>query len=173
MKSIIGIDPGLTGALAVLSQEGKIISIDDAPTIVVKTGKKNRTLLVEADMIALLERTLARGAVHAYIENVHAMPGQGVTSMFSMGMGFGLWLGILAALRVPVTRVEPLRWKRGMDIAGGADKGASVVRGLQLFPSCTDLTREYRRGGQVLHTYLHGRADALLIAEWGRRQARK
>ena len=101
------------------------------------------------------------------------MPGQGVTSMFSMGMGFGIWLGILAALRIPVTRVEPLRWKKEMGIAGGAEKGASVVRALQLFPACRDLTRQYKRGGVMLDTYLHGRADALLISDWGRRQAVK
>ena len=88
-------------------------------------------------------------------------------------MGFGIWLGILAALRIPVTRVEPLRWKKEMSITSGAEKGASVVRGLQLFPTCRDLTRQYKRGGVMLDTYLHGRADALLIAEWGRRQAVK
>ena len=173
MKYYAGIDPGNTGALVVIDELGKIISIQDAPTIVVKTGKKNRTHLVETQMIAMLETAKSCGPLHTFIEAVHAMPGQGVTSMFSMGMGFGIWLGILAALRIPVTRVEPLRWKKEMGIAGGAEKGASVVRALQLFPACRDLTRQYKRGGVMLDTYLHGRADALLISDWGRRQAVK
>jgi len=176
MNLYIGIDPGLSGAMAVINEKGKIVSIVDAPTIKTKTGKKNRTLLVDTEMVDFLESwndtTGNSDSIKMVtIENVHAMPGQGVTSMFSMGHGFGLWLGIIAALRIPVTRVEPIRWKKEMGIAGKSDKGASVVRALQLYPSCRELTRDYRRGGDTLQTLLHGRADALLIAEWGRTQA--
>ena len=167
----IGIDPGVSGAVALLGDGGMILSIHDAPTIHVKIGKKNRAQYVETQMLTLLRAAKNAGTVQAFIENIHSMPGQGVTSMFSMGFGFGLWIMALTALEIPYTRVEPARWKKDLGIVAKADKAASVVRALQLFPRCVDLKREYKRNGQVLETYLDGRADALLIAEWGRRLA--
>ena len=110
---IIGIDPGLTGAVAVLP-EGRFF---DTPTESVKKGSSKKVYLV-AEMVAALESFgydaagLPRG--HAYIEDVHAMPGQGVSSTFSFVRGFGLWEGIVAALGIPYTLVSPVRWKRAM-----------------------------------------------------------
>ena len=158
---IIGIDPGLTGAVAVLP-EGRFY---DTPVASVKKGGKKVYLV--AEMVAALESFgydaagLPRG--HAYIEDVHSMPGQGVSSSFSFGRGFGLWEGIVAALGIPYTLVSPVRWKRAMMDGMGKEKGASRVRAGQLFPQLAD---------QLNRVKDHGRADALLIAEYGRRQQR-
>ena len=109
-------------------------------------------------LLEAIVKSAKKGDVSVVIENVHAMPQNGSVGGFSQGMGLGLWLGILAVLRIPVTRVEPARWKKDLLIPAGADKSASIVRALQFFPTCKDLVRKKD----------HGRADALLIAEWGR-----
>ena len=152
---IIGIDPGLTGAVAILP-EGLFF---DTPTASVKKGSSKKVYLV-AEMVTILA-IVDRDNAHVYIEDVHAMPGQGVSSTFSFGRGYGLWEGIVAALGIPYTLVSPVRWKRAMMDGMGKEKGASRVRAGQLFPQFADLL------GLVKH---HGRADALLIAEYGRRQ---
>ena len=155
---IIGIDPGLTGGVALLP-EGVIF---DTPTASVKKGSSKKVYLV-AEMVSIVRGFGPRGPgdVHVYIEDVHAMPGQGVSSTFSFGRGYGLWEGIVAALGIPYTLVSPVRWKRAMMDGMSKEKGASRVRAGQLFPG---LAGEL---GLVKH---HGRADALLIAEYGRRQ---
>ncbi|MGL4498487.1 MAG: hypothetical protein ACRCU2_05435 [Planktothrix sp.] len=93
------------------------------------------------------------------IENVHAMPGQGVTSMFSFGMGYGIWLGIIAALSIPVEFVTPQTWKKHYSL--GSDKESSRVTALQLFPSQSENLKLKKH---------HGRAEALLLAEFLRRK---
>lgn len=160
-----GIDPGLSGAITLLDDQGNIITMHDAPIIVVKQGKKNRTKYIESSMVTIFEsfRALAGGRpVHIGIENVHAMPKQGVTSMFSMGMGFGLWIGIIASARYPITYIESVAWKRGMGIAAKSDKSASIVRAMQLFPRAQLVKPRCRVESD-------GRAESLLIAEYLRR----
>ena len=157
---IIGIDPGLTGAVAVLP-EGLFF---DTPVASVKKGGKKVYLVAEMVRIFISYAVDASSPdVHVYIEDVHAMPGQGVSSTFSFGRGYGLWEGIVAALGIPYTLVSPVRWKRAMMDGMGKEKGASRVRAGQLFPQLAD---------QLNRVKDHGRADALLIAEYGRRQQR-
>ena len=84
------------------------------------------------------------------------MPGQGTRSMFTVGVGFGAWLGLLAALQIPYTRVRPGVWKKAEGL--GPDKEQARLRAQQLFPGA-DLQRKRD----------HGRAEALLLAWWGRR----
>ena len=155
---IIGIDPGLTGAVAVLP-EGLFF---DTPVASVKKGGKKVYLVAEMVALFLVYRASeVPDRAHVYIEDVHAMPGQGVSSTFSFGRGYGLWEGIVAALGIPYTLVSPVRWKRAMMDGMGKEKGASRIRAGQLFP---------RFIGQLTRVKDHGRADALLIAEYGRRQ---
>lgn len=163
MSRIVGIDPGLDGALAVLP-DGLTF---DTPTAEVKSGRTKRRVYQPAQMVRMLatckedypDGVRQRHDVHVYLEAVHSMPGQGVRSMFSMGHGLGLWMGILAALEIPYTLIEPTVWKRAM-VGLGKDKDASRIRAQQLFPaSAGDLARKKD----------HGRAEALLIAEFGRR----
>lgn len=164
MKTWIGIDPGLSGAVARVTDDGQA-DVFDVPTLSVKaSGGKMKTILNEAAMVHLLR--LFDGKFHATIENVHAMPGNGIrkpspSSMFSFGQGFGTWLGILAALEVPYTRVEPKRWKALMlDGLNKGDKDSSRQRALQLFPQLA---------GELKFKKDADRAEALLIAEYGRR----
>jgi len=152
--NIIGIDPGVTGAVAIISRSG--VGLYDTPTALVKVGKTARTEYMPAEMAALLR---GERNAHVFIEKVGAMPGQGVTSMFGFGKGFGLWLGILSALEIPYTLVTPQAWKKLM-MSGMADKDAARTRAQQLFPgAAAALSRKKDIG----------RADALLIAEYGRR----
>jgi hypothetical protein len=92
--------------------------------------------------------------VKAYIEGVNAMPGQGVVSTFKFGMNYGLWQGILVALKIPFERVYPLKWQTAMSCRTGGNKNISKARAQELFPRI-----------KVTHAI----ADALLIAEYGRR----
>jgi crossover junction endodeoxyribonuclease RuvC len=158
MKIYIGIDPGLSGAIAVIDEHGKVVSLNDTPTLAVKKGKGTKHVYVESAMATLLEGGLRHDSI-VILENVHAFPGQGVTSMFSLGVGVGIWRGIIAALKLPVEFVEPAVWKRAMGIPTGSDKSVSIVHAAQLFPGA-DLKRKKD----------HGRADALLIAEYSRRK---
>jgi hypothetical protein len=162
LNAVVGLDPGLSGALAVISITGEPIAVYDTPTLAVTTSKgSHRRAYDEASMARLLS-TIAHdcGPILVAIEQQQAMPGQGVTSMFSLGVGFGIWLGLIAALGLPHERVRPADWKRHM--VAGKGKNADVLAAIRLFPSmCL-----YGPKGRALD----GRADALLIAEFVRRR---
>jgi crossover junction endodeoxyribonuclease RuvC len=159
MPSYIGIDPGLSGALAILDEDGGVVDVVDTPVVLVKKGKQKNHVYVVADMVALLRPYASQPFyTRVALESVSARPGQGVTSMFSMGKGLGLWIGILTALGFPLTFVTPQSWKKALQIPTGAAKGSSILRARQLFPGVAlDRVKD------------HGRADALLIAEYHRR----
>jgi len=150
----IGIDPGLDGAVAYLGGESGA-GVLDSPSLRVGTKRQHDP----AGMVRLI-RAYDGCELHATIEAQSARPGQGVTSMFSAGKGFGLWLGILAALNVPYTLVTPQRWKAAMLDGMARDKDASRLRATQLWPALA---------AQLALKKHHGRAEALLIAEHGRR----
>jgi crossover junction endodeoxyribonuclease RuvC len=105
------------------------------------------------------------GEVVVAIEAIHAMPAQGVSSMFSMGEGFGLWKGILTALGCSWRTVTPQAWKKVVLAGyGNKDKGAAVQVASRLYPIVAGSLKTPR--GRVLD----GRADAICIAEYLRRQ---
>lgn len=154
----IGIDPGLDGALAVLDSNSNQVYFTDTPTLIV-TGKGKSKRHCSPLEMAQSVRKLSAGnwTLKVALESVHAMPGQGVTSMFSMGVGFGMWQGVLAALQIPYELVTPQRWKKAMIDGQGKDKDASRQVAMRLFPqSAKELARKKD----------HGRADALLIAAY-------
>lgn len=164
---IIGIDPGLTGAIAVLTPSGQI-ALFDTPTAKIKQGKTYKTDYLPYEMADIIRRF--RSSM-VFIEKVHAMPmfstnkegkekRQGATSLFRFGEGYGLWLGIIAALEMQITKVAPQTWKKAI-MAGMPDKDAARQRAQELYPECVkDLSRKKDIG----------RADALLIMHWGRSQ---
>jgi len=156
---IIGIDPGLTGAVAIID-DGNII-IHDTPTTEVKNGKRKKTEYLPLMMSRIIKENIGSNGCRVYIEKVGAMPGQGVTSMFRFGMGFGLWIGIIAALNIPYTFVTPQAWKKEL-MQGMKDKDAARIRAMEIFPN----SGEYLSRKKDI-----GRADALLIAEYGRRMS--
>ena len=111
---IIGIDPGLSGAIAVL-KDNKVLSINDMP--VMAEGKKNKRQLNSAQLVALLKsKSSSDEEVAVVVEQVNAMPGQGVTSMFNFGQTFGAIKGICAALGFPIFFVRPSKWKKHFDL---------------------------------------------------------
>src|SRR5712692_2445907 len=149
----IGIDPGLSGAVAVLAADGALVAVHDTPVLTLATTRGTRQEYDLPGLVALLG-AYAGPQAHVTLEESQAMPGQGVRSMFTIGVGFGVWLGVLAALAFPSTRVRPAVWKRALGV--GKDKEASRLRAMQLFPTA-DLRRKKD----------HGRAEALLLAYWG------
>jgi len=161
----IGIDPGLNGAVAIIDDQVKPphITLHDTPTLLL-TGRGTRRREYDvAAMAEILEPYSVWGSrafeTMVWIEATHAMPDQGVRSMWTMGYGAGLWEGMVAALRIPLGRVSPQRWQRRMlaDLPRGKDAARMVAS--RLFPAVADQLRRAKD---------HGRADALLIAAWGR-----
>ena len=144
----IGIDPGVSGGIVVL-RDGEPMTWARMP--VVKSGKSSR---VDG---AQLARMLQPYEAHAFVELVGAMPGQGVSSMFTFGHAAGSVDGVLAALSIPVTKVTPQAWKRRAGLIG-KDKDAARSRAIQLWPTWGALGKKWE--GQAL-------ADAALIARFG------
>lgn len=164
-KIVVGIDPGKTGAVAVWLADHW--EVHDCPTLRLETrntktksGKSVKDMPDPAGMARLLEQYNYAEA-QVFIEKVNAGSQQGVTAMFNFGMGYGMWLGILATLQMPYTFVMPQVWKKIMVPGVGKDKDASRLRVKQLFPELSELVARVKDDG---------RADALLIAEYGRRQ---
>ena len=152
---VIGIDPGLGGAVAVLPD----LKIYDTP--VVHPSKGGRMYL-PAQMADLL-RPWAGGKTMAFLEKQQAMPAQGRSSVFSIGTGYGIWLGILGALKIPVTIVHPAVWKKAMFGSMGAisqdkKKEVSRARASELYPGMSHMFQ------RVMD---HDRAEALLLARYG------
>lgn len=159
MRLTFGIDPGLSGAIAVLV-DGRYRDVADMPTV--GRGKAGRQTLNCAELASYLRswRGQYAGAdVCAVVEEVASRPGQGVTSMFRFGHSCGAIEGVLATLGIPVCRVTPQTWKRAYGLLG-ADKDASRGKAADLFPAAP-LGRKRD----------HGRAEALLLARWGWQEA--
>lgn len=153
----IGIDPGVSGAVAAL-YHGSLLSVDDTPTLWARFGRSRRRVYDVAAMRVMLERHMHDKAVlSVFIERQQAMPRQGVTSMFSTGYGYGLWMGLLSGLGIQHTVVGPRRWQAAMLAGRGDSKTRALIAASQLFPKI------------VIPKGRHGRADALLLAEFGRR----
>lgn len=144
----IGIDPGLSGAVAAITDEG--CDVVDTPTLMLKKR--------DYDVVGM-RQALAGFLVYkdtiAVIESASAMPKQGVVSMFNFGRGLGLWEGLLCALSIPYTKVRPARWKKVMLSDMPKEKDASRLRAMQLFPNVNLSLKKH-----------HGRADALLLAAY-------
>lgn len=165
---IIGIDPGKTGAIAMISEDGNYCIVD-TPILKIDTGKKTKsgnpkinTEYLVSEMVKELSLfKFEHEETHVFIEKVHAMPDQGVTSMFDMGYGLGAWHGIITALGFPLHEITPQAWKKSMMSGMGKEKDASVYKAQQIFPKAKLLGPKGAK--------LHGRADALLIAEYGKR----
>ena len=151
--TILGIDPGLSGALAFLGPSGLVIH--DMPVLTV--GKKR-----EIDEIELARIIDAAGPIErAYLEQVGVRPGEGAVGAFSFGRGYGLLRGILRAAFIPITDITPAKWQRDLGIKAGAGKDASRALAKEHFQ---------RDAGLFARVKDDGRADAALIALWGRKQ---
>lgn len=150
MTAVLGIDPGCSGALVLVTEQGGYIDHLAMPTI--KVGTKSR---VNGAAVAAWLRQY--GIAHAYLEQVGAMPGQGTASMFTFGHAAGVAEGILQGLNIPYTLVTPQAWKKSAGLIG-SDKDAARSRAIQLYPELRALDAKAK--GQAI-------ADALLIARFG------
>jgi len=150
---ILGVDPGVHGALAFFDVTAGHLDIIDMPSIA--AGTKSKRIVDEAALVSCLDDTRPH-IQHAFVERVGAMPHQGVTSCFSFGQSYGVVLGVLAALRVPFTTVRPHRWKAALLVP--AAKDGARARASQLMPAFS------RLWPLVKHD---GRAEAALIAYYG------
>lgn len=154
---ILGIDPGISGAIAcVVEGTGRVQWVEDMPTfsVVVAGARRNR---VDALGLASILRRDLFGISLAVVENVHALPQEGVTSAFGFGRSLGIIEGVLATLGIGIEFVQPERWKKHYGLLR-SEKDASRLRALQDAPHLADALRLKKH---------HGRADSILIARYG------
>lgn len=155
---ILGIDPGLTGALALFNPDTGALEVHDVPTHKLMRGGKAKG---EVDVYALanLLDLLASDVKVAWIEQVHSLPGQGVSSVFSFGKTTGILIGTVAAHFVRIEQVPPAVWKRVLKVP--AAKDGARARASQVFPRFAHLWARAKDDG---------RAEASLIAYYGSTQ---
>lgn len=157
MTVILGIDPGLSGALAFYYPETGALDVIDMPTI--KSGGAKGKNEVDRTALALLIDSSSASIAHCFLEKVGVRPGEGAGGAFSFGTGYGMLLGILAANFVPLTLTTPAVWKKAMGCTG--DKEQSRARASDILP------RHASKWPLKKHD---GRAEAAVLAVYGARQ---
>ena len=153
---IIGIDPGISGSICFF-QDGKIVDVVEMPTMT--EGKKNKKQVNGSQIFnEILEKIkkLDKEEIKVVIEQVSAMPGQGVTSMFNFGQSFGILKGICSAMQIPMYFVRPAKWKKYFNLIN-SEKDASRTRAIEIFPYFS---------GQLSRKKDSNKADAILIASF-------
>lgn len=165
IRFVIGIDPGITGALALVkvgeNDDIALLSVKDMPTASQKVGSSTKSHIIPAALADILLDWTTHPfecPTDVFIESVHAMPGQGVTSMFRFGHSLGLIEGVVGALGLQVHKVQPKEWQALVRVQKDPDAGR--LRASQIFPA---ETRQFARKMD------HNRADAALIAYAGAR----
>ena len=152
---IIGIDPGISGSICFF-EDGKIIEVIEMP--VMTEGKKNKKQVNGAQIYnEFLKRINKKDdEIRVVIEQVSAMPGQGVTSMFNFGQSYGILKGICSAMQLPMFFVRPAKWKKYFNLIN-SQKDASRTRAIEIFPYySTQLSKKKDSN----------KADAILIASF-------
>ena len=151
---IIGMDPGVSGAICILT-DGKITEIYEMPTMI--DGKKNKKQVNGAEVTNIINKELVNEKdINVVIEHVSAMPGQGVTSMFNFGQSFGVLKGICAALKLPVHFIRPVKWKKHFNLIN-TEKDASRTKVIEVFPYISSKISKKKDANK---------ADAILIARF-------
>jgi crossover junction endodeoxyribonuclease RuvC len=153
---IIGIDPGLSGSICFF-ENGKILDVVEMPTMT--EGKKNKKQVNGSQIYnEILKRTsnLDKSDIKVVIEQVSAMPGQGVTSMFNFGQSYGILKGICSAMQLPVYFVRPAKWKKYFNLIN-SEKDASRTRAIEIFPYFSS---------QLSKKKDSNKADAILISSF-------
>lgn len=155
-KVIVGVDPGLSGAVALLDcEKGNLFTFDMPTEEVIVNKKKKRE--IDGDTLHHLMKV---NPLRVYIEMVTAMPGQGVTSMFNFGMAFGVLRGVVASLGYARSFIRPSKWKKDMGVTSDKDTSLDLMR--KLAPACEGFFKRKKD---------NGRAEAALIALWGARDS--
>ena len=152
---IIGIDPGISGSICFF-EDGRILEVIEMP--VMTEGKKNKKQVNGAQIYNEFLKRINRkdNEIRVVIEQVSAMPGQGVTSMFNFGQSFGILKGICSAMQLPMFFVRPAKWKKYFNLIN-SQKDASRTRAIEIFPYfSTQLSKKKDSN----------KADAILIASF-------
>ena len=153
---IIGIDPGITGALCFF-ENGEVRDIVEMPSMA--EGKKNKRQINGPQIYNEISRRiegLQKKNIAVVIEQVSAMPGQGVTSMFNFGQSFGVLKGICSAMQLPIHFVRPAKWKKYFNLIK-TEKDASRTKVIEIFPYISS---------QLSRKKDSNKADAILIASF-------
>ena len=153
---IIGIDPGISGAICFL-KNGTIIDAIEMPSMA--EGKKNKKQVNGSQIFNEISKRINKNqnqGVRVVVEQVSAMPGQGVTSMFNFGQSFGILKGICSAMQLPVYCVRPAKWKKYFNLIN-SEKDASRTRAIEIFPYFSS---------QLSKKKDSNKADAILIASF-------
>ena len=137
----IGVDPGMNGAIAIIRSEDRHLEL-------IRFEWPVRDVALE------FKQWVEDQECHAYLEDVHAMPKQGLSSTFKFGKAVGIAECLLCAFMVPFDRVTPLKWQNGMQCRSAGNKNITKKRAVELWPG---------------HPVTHATADAILIAEYCRR----
>ena len=130
---IIGIDPGISGSICFF-EDGKILDVVEMPTMT--EGKKIKNKLMDLKFIMKFSKRIKqidKKDIKVIIEQVSAMPGQGVTSMFNFGQSFGILKGICSAMQLPMYFVRPAKWKKYFNLIN-SEKDASRTKAIEIFP---------------------------------------
>ena len=153
---IIGIDPGISGSICFF-EDGKILDVLEMPTMT--DGKKNKKQVNGSQIyneISTKIRGIEKQNLRVIIEQVSAMPGQGVTSMFNFGQSFGILKGICSAMQLPMYFVRPAKWKKYFGLIK-SEKDASRTKAIEMFPYFSS---------QLSKKKDSNKADAILIASF-------
>ena len=153
---IVGIDPGISGSICFF-ENGKIIDVVEMPTMI--EGKKNKRQVNGSQVYNEISKRINKSEKHnvrVVIEQVSAMPGQGVTSMFNFGQSFGFLKGICSAMQLPLYFVRPAKWKKYFGLIN-SEKDASRTRAIEIFPYYSS---------QLSKKKDSNKADAILIASF-------
>ena len=153
---IIGIDPGISGSICFF-ENGEIADVIEMPTMT--EGKKNKRQVNGAQVYNEIKKRinkLQNQDVRVVVEQVSAMPGQGVTSMFNFGQSFGIIKGICSAMQLPLYFVRPAKWKKYFNLIN-SQKDASRTRAIEIFPYFSS---------QLSKKKDSNKADAILIASF-------
>lgn len=153
---VVGIDPGLSGALVAIREDLALLRAEDTPTLAAGNRRE-----YDIPRMADLIRSVSLGEpTRAVLEAAQAMPKQGVSSTFSFGRGYGIWLGVLGALEIPYSTVRPGEWTKILKGLPGKGKERSVLFASRTFPALELIPEGCKRPKD-------GRADAACMAYYG------
>ena len=153
---IIGIDPGISGSICFF-EDGRILEVIEMPTMT--EGKKNKKQVNGSQIYNEISKRIKKNEkqnVRVIIEQVSAMPGQGVTSMFNFGQSFGILKGMCSAMQLSMYFVRPAKWKKYFNLIN-SEKDASRTRAIEIFPYFSS---------QLSKKKDSNKADAILIASF-------
>ncbi len=153
---VIGIDPGIAGAISFF-EHGNLKDVIDMPTMA--SGNKNKKQINGSQIfneISLRTQNYTSQNINVIVEQVSAMPGQGVTSMFNFGQSFGVIKGVCAAMQLPIYFVRPAKWKKYFELLN-SQKDSSRVKAIEMYPKFSSLLSRKKDANK---------ADAILIAKY-------